>query len=81
MKCDHKKVLDLAKAGDWETSHALVQVHSDSLSCLIHGYLHRVEGDLGNASYWYGRGGSKLTTNPLPDEWARLYRKVEDEAS
>jgi hypothetical protein len=73
MKCDHKKVLDLAHADDWEKAHALVQVHSDSLSCLIHGYLHRVEGDLGNASYWYGRGGSKLTSNALEAEWARLY--------
>lgn len=76
-KCNHKRVLELAQAGDWEAAHAMVQVHSDSLSCLIHGYLHRVEGDLGNASYWYGRGGSKLTTNPLPDEWARLYREAE----
>jgi hypothetical protein len=77
MKCNHKMVLELAKAGKWEASHAMVQVHSDNLSCLIHGYLHRVEGDLGNASYWYGRGGSKLTTNPLEKEWERLYALVE----
>ena len=79
-KCDHKRVLELEQQGDWEGAHAMVQVHSDSLSCLIHGYLHRVEGDLGNASYWYGRGCSKLTTNPLEDEWARLYRAVESTA-
>jgi hypothetical protein len=78
-KCDHKRVLELAQQGDWEGAHAMVQVHADGLSCLIHGYLHRVEGDLGNASYWYGRGGSKLTTNPLADEWERLYRQVESD--
>lgn len=76
MKCDHKKVLDLARAGDWEASHALVQVHSDSLSCLIHGYLHRVEGDLNNAAYWYGRGGLRLPENALDEEWQRLYAKI-----
>ncbi|HWV18231.1 MAG TPA: hypothetical protein VNZ68_06590 [Rhodocyclaceae bacterium] len=73
MQCDHKKVLDLAKAGDWEGAHALVQVHGDALSCEIHGYLHRVEGDLGNAAYWYGRAAKRLTTNPLDAEWTRLY--------
>jgi hypothetical protein len=72
-------VLDLAKADKWEAAHAMVQVHSDSLSCLIHGYLHRVEGDLGNASYWYGRGGSKLTNNPLEEEWERLYAQAGSE--
>lgn len=73
MQCDHKKVLDLAKAGDWEGAHALVQVHGDALSCEIHGYLHRVEGDLGNAAYWYSRADKRLTTNPLDEEWTRLY--------
>lgn len=72
--CNHAHVLELARAGDWETAHATVQGHGDSLSCLIHGYLHRVEGDLGNAAYWYRRGGSALPDNTLDEEWARLYR-------
>lgn len=77
MACDHRKVLDLAKAGDWEEAHKLVQVHSDELSCRIHGYLHRVEGDLGNASYWYRRGGQSLPTNKLEDEWSRLSGQID----
>lgn len=76
MACDHKKVLDLAKAGNWEESHALVQVHDDEYACLIHGYLHRVEGDLGNARYWYGRGNSSLPKNTLDEEFDRLYGKL-----
>lgn len=76
MKCNHKQVLDLAAADDWDTAHRLVQVHADTLSCLIHGYLHRVEGDLGNAAYWYRRGGSDLPTNTLAAEWQRLYDEV-----
>lgn len=77
MACDHKKVLDLAKAGNWEESHKLVQVHSDELSCHIHGYLHRVEGDFGNAGYWYRRGGAALPSNTLEAELARLYGLID----
>lgn len=79
MKCDHKQVLELAREGDWEAAHAMVQVHADALSCLIHGYLHRVEGDLGNAAYWYGRAGAKLPGNALAAEWERLYLKCRTE--
>lgn len=72
MTCDHQQVLALAKAGEWEQAHGLVQVHSDTLSCQIHGYLHRVEGDLGNAGYWYRRGGMALPANALEQEFIRL---------
>lgn len=73
MTCDHQQVLDWARAHHWEKAHAMVQTHSDELSCQIHGYLHRVEGDSGNARYWYGRGNSTLPDNTLEEEWARLY--------
>ena len=72
MQCDYKKVFQLIDKGDWDGAHRLVQVHSDKLSCLIHGYLHRDEGDLGNASYWYHRGGEELSRNALPEELERL---------
>lgn len=74
MPCDHQQVLALAQANQWEAAHAMVQKHSDALSCQIHGYLHRVEGDLGNASYWYRRGNSPLPENTLEEEWVRLQR-------
>lgn len=76
MTCDHLKVLELAKADHWEESHAMVQKHGDELSCQIHGYLHRVEGDLSNARYWYGRGNSKLPSNSLDQEWERLNARI-----
>ena len=76
MACDHKKVLELVKAGEWEESHALVQVHGDELSCQIHGYLHRVEGDLSNARYWYSRGNSTLPSNSLDEEFKRLSARL-----
>jgi hypothetical protein len=40
---------------------------------MVHGYLHRVEGDEGNAAYWYRRAGKSLPANSLPEEFDRLY--------
>lgn len=68
----HIKALELASRGRWEDAHNLIQASSDRLSCLIHGYLHRLEGDIGNASYWYARGGEELGANLLRSEWSRL---------
>jgi len=72
MPCDYQKVFQLIDAGDWDAAHTLVQVHGDRLSCLIHGYLHRDEGDLGNAAYWYRRAGEELPRISLSGELARL---------
>ena len=78
MGCDHRKALDMAKNGQWDDAHHLVQNHSDKLSCLIHGYLHRIEGDLGNARYWYRRAGAEMPGDPAEDELNRLYGLLED---
>lgn len=74
MTSNQLKALDLARDGHWEESHNLIQDHSDSLSCLIHAYLHREEGDLGNAGYWYRRAGSDMPDNSLTEELERLYQ-------
>ncbi len=73
MECDHLKALDLAREGNWDESHEIVQQYSDSLSCLIHAYLHRAEGNIGNAKYWYSRAGVELPNNPLEAELNQLY--------
>ena len=44
-----------ARKGDWETAHNFAQSISTELGSWIHAYLHRVEGDLSNADYWYKR--------------------------
>jgi hypothetical protein len=55
--------------GDWESAHNLAQdVHSADGSW-VHAYLHRKEGDDGNASYWYHRAGRKMPSTSLSDEW------------
>ena len=76
MACDHLRALKLAEEGEWDAAHELVQPHSDPNSCLIHGYLHRVEGDLGNADYWYRRAGATRPDNTLEEELQRLREVV-----
>ena len=77
MKYHHTEALDLARDGEWDKSHNLVQQYNDELSCLIHAYLHRVEGDFGNANYWYRRAGTKNPGNTLDEELDRLYELAE----
>lgn len=58
---DLKRALELARAGDWHAAHAIVQQdESDPLSCWLHACLHKIEGDAGNARYWYQRSGGRL---------------------
>jgi hypothetical protein len=51
-----------ALAGDWQAAHRIVQDPSetDTTAAWIHAVVHRMEGDLGNARYWYGRCGRTL---------------------
>jgi hypothetical protein len=77
MACDYFKALNLAKAGKWDKAHEMVQPYSDPCSCRIHGFLHRVEGDLDNARYWYSRAGMDMPGNSLENELHCLYEMVE----
>lgn len=45
--------------GDWEAAHELAQAQDDAEGAWVHAWLHRVEGDLGNADYWYRRAGRR----------------------
>jgi hypothetical protein len=58
-----------AGKGDWNKAHEIVQVESGADAAWVHAYLHRVEGDLGNAGYWYRRAGKPVATDPLEAEW------------
>jgi hypothetical protein len=52
------EAVELALAGDWEQAHLIVQDHEgDPIADWIHAVVHRMEGDLGNAGYWYDRCG------------------------
>ncbi len=55
--------------GDWEAAHAVAQDVPDPDGAWVHAYLHRKEGDLGNASYWYRRAGQPTASGSLETEW------------
>src|SRR6478609_7088251 len=56
----------------WDQAHKIVQDESSAEAAWVHGYLHRVEGDLGNAGYWYRRAGQPAAKDSLEAEWERI---------
>jgi len=61
-----------AAKGDWNAAHKIVQDESTREAAWVHAYLHRVEGDLGNAGYWYRQAGQPVATDALDAEWERI---------
>jgi hypothetical protein len=58
---------------DWDRAHQCVQQREGERDCdLVHAHLHRVEGDLSNAGYWYRRAGQPVATSTTDEEWAAL---------
>src|SRR5690242_5883415 len=57
--------------GDWEAAHRCAQDDSSPAGSWVHAYLHRKEGDLGNAGYWYARAGRRqpAASVSLEAEW------------
>jgi hypothetical protein len=58
--------------GDWDGAHRVAQDIDDQSGAWVHAYLHRKEGDLGNAAYWYLRADQPVATDSLDAEWARI---------
>ncbi len=67
----------LAISGDWDAAHEIVQDRSDALACRIHGYLHRIEGDETNASYWYRQARCPIPTCSVDDEAQEIIQRLE----
>ena len=61
-----------AAKGDWDRAHKIVQDESSREAAWVHAYLHRVEGDLGNAGYWYRQAGQIAAKDSLEAEWERM---------
>jgi len=61
-----------AAKGSWDQAHKIVQDESSADAAWVHAYLHRVEGDLGNAGYWYRQAGRPVATDSLESEWERI---------
>jgi hypothetical protein len=58
-----------AAKGDWDKAHKIVQDDESREGAWVHAYLHRVEGDLPNARYWYRTAGKPVATGALDEEW------------
>jgi hypothetical protein len=58
--------------GDWDRAHRIAQDVDDPNGAWVHAYLHRKEGDIDNARYWYGRARQPEAADSLTAEWARI---------
>jgi len=70
-----------AAKGDWDQAHKIVQDDNSRDAAWVHAYLHRVEGDLGNASYWYRQAGQPVAKDSLEAEWLRIANTLAGRAS
>ncbi len=61
-----------AHRDDWPRAHECAQAQHDTAGAAVHAYLHRQEGDLPNARYWYARSGRRLPDATLAQEWETL---------
>ena len=58
--------------GDWTRAHESAQQDEGRDGSWVHAYLHRKEGDQGNAAYWYNRAGKPVCREPLDAEWVGI---------
>ena len=57
---------------DWHRAHTEVDQSVGRASAWVHAYLHRKEGDIWNADYWYTRAGQRRPNVSLTEEWENL---------
>ncbi len=77
----HRRVLSHLRRNEWNEAHAIVMGMRDKLAFRIHGLLHRIEGDLANARYWYDRAAvpfrkSKSAASEIEEIAAMLERRA-----
>jgi hypothetical protein len=58
--------------GDWDAAHEVAQDVKDDSGAWVHAYLHRKEGDLSNAAYWYQRAHRPVQSGSLESEWEQI---------
>jgi hypothetical protein len=64
------------RQGDWQKAHEIAQEVPGADGAWVHAYLHRKEGDTGNAAYWYRRAGRPVVDGDLPQEWERMVAEM-----
>jgi hypothetical protein len=63
----------------WDKAHTIVMDEGGKDCAWVHAYLHRVEGELGNARYWYRQAQRPLSSKPPPAEWDAIVEALIDE--
>lgn len=66
------RALWLDARGDWNGAHEAAQADESAAGDWVHAYLHRKEGDAGNAAYWYRRARKPVRDTPLDEEWSEI---------
>lgn len=69
---DALRALWLDGKGDWDGAHEAAQADEGGAGDWVHAYLHRKEGDAGNAAYWYRRAGKPVCRTQLDEEWRAI---------
>jgi hypothetical protein len=64
------------KKGNWDRAHSIAQEIPTTQGSAVHAYLHREEGVLWNADYWYARAGRMRPDIPLEEEWQQLVAEM-----
>jgi hypothetical protein len=62
--------------GDWSRAHDLINDEPGPNCAWVHAYIHRKEGDLSNARYWYGQAGKPVCEARLEQEWEEIARAM-----
>ncbi len=65
-----------AGKGDWARAHEIAQETGGRDGAWVHALLHRQEGDLGNAQFWYRQAGRPAATGELEQEWEAIVREL-----
>jgi hypothetical protein len=64
------------RRGNWARAHQIAQDDPGRDAAWVHAYLHRCEGDLPNAAYWYRRAGKPIVCDDLDKEWRAIVRAL-----
>lgn len=62
--------------GEWDAAHEIAQDDHTANGAWVHAWLHRIEGDLGNAGYWYRRAGQPRADDDVRREGERIARSL-----
>ena len=74
---EHRRALAHLRRREWQKAHEIVMDLEDKVACHMHGLVHRLEGDMENARYWYARAGVPLSRSlRLAAELKRIEKEL-----